>query len=527
MTHLSISKLAIAISASMLLSACGGSSGGGDTNTGTGEDPNLVWVADQFKSSDVFVNRCATVRTGTDPYTGETYKDVKGSLAYEKMWLRSWNNETYLWYNEVDDKDPANYDTPQKYFDVLKTFATTDSGADKDNFHFYEETASYRERTKGGVSSGYGIRWKMLNNRPPRELLVVDFQPGSPAASAGFQRGDSIISVDGADFVNGDDVDTLNAGLFPENDGETHIIVVKDVLGVEQTRTVTSAKVEVVPVKNAKVINHAGTKVGYMQFDTHIAKAQDGLIDAIKLFRDNNVSELVVDLRYNGGGLLALASQFAYMVAGDVNTQGAFFERTIRNDKYAAENPTPFYTRVIDYDAGLLTNTQLPTTALNRVYVLSTSSTCSASEAFINGLRGIDVEVILVGGQTCGKPYGFFPTDNCSTTYFTIQFSGVNAKGFGEYSDGFVPKQTPQFDADVKGCPVDDDYTSALGDINEGMLSTALYHIENGNCPTLKTAKKQSAVKSSVAERTGLPVLMPDERLSQMTFNNKIVTPIK
>jgi len=68
----------------------------------------------------------------------------------------------------------------------------------------------------------------------------------------------------------------------------------------------------------------------------------------------------------------------------------------------------------------------LPTLNLSRVFVLTTSSTCSASEAIINGLRGADIEVIQIGSGTCGKPYGFYPTDNCATTYFTIQFSGIN-----------------------------------------------------------------------------------------------------
>ncbi len=96
--------------------------------------------------------------------------------------------------------------------------------------------------------------------------------------------------------------------------------------------------------------------------------------------------------------------------------------------------------------------------------MLTTDDTCSASEAFMNGLRGIDVEVIQIGGKTCGKPYGFYPQDNCGTTYFSIQFSGINFKGFGDYADGFNPTNSPVFAADVKGCPVADDFSKVLGD---------------------------------------------------------------
>jgi hypothetical protein len=73
------------------------------------------------------------------------------------------------------------------------------------------------------------------------------------------------------------------------------------------------------------------------------------------------------------------------------------------------------------------------------VFVLTSADTCSASESIVNGLRGAGVTVHLVGSTTCGKPYGFYPQDNCGTTYFAIQFQGVNFLGFGDYADGFTP----------------------------------------------------------------------------------------
>jgi hypothetical protein len=95
----------------------------------------------------------------------------------------------------------------------------------------------------------------------------------------------------------------------------------------------------------------------------------------------------------------------------------------------------------------------------------------------MNGLAGIDVQVIQIGTTTCGKPYGFYPAENCGTTYFAIQFQGVNAKGFGDYSDGFVPGQQHA------GCVVADDFSHALGDPAEARLAAALYYQANGACP--------------------------------------------
>ena len=109
---------------------------------------------------------------------------------------------------------------------------------------------------------------------------------------------------------------------------------------------------------------------------------------------------------------------------------------------------------------------------------LCCNNTASASESLINGLRGIDFEVILIGGSTTGKPYGWLPEENCGTTYSTIQFKGVNAKGFGNYSDGFIPSTQDNGGDQVKGCIVYEDIKHLLGDKNEKMLATAIYHID-------------------------------------------------
>jgi carboxyl-terminal processing protease len=126
----------------------------------------------------------------------------------------------------------------------------------------------------------------------------------------------------------------------------------------------------------------------------------------------------------------------------------------------------------------------LPTLDLARVYVITGGTTCSASESIINGLRGVGVEVVQIGSTTCGKPYGFYPRDNCGTTYFSIQFKGVNAAGFGDYTDGFSPSNTlVGTGTSVPGCSVADDFTLELGDVNERRLRAALDHTLTGTCP--------------------------------------------
>ena len=211
-------------------------------------------------------------------------------------------------------------------------------------------------------------------------------------------------------------------------------------------------------------------------------------------FEANNVDDLIIDLRYNGGGFLYIASQLGYMVAGDTATDGKIFDRLRFNDKYpntnpvtgAALQPTPFYDATSGNSDGFAAGVALPELNLQRVFILSTDNTCSASEALINGLSGIDIEVVLIGTTTCGKPYGYYATDNCGTTYFTIQFDGINDKGEGGYSDGFTPMNDPAgFGVLQNGCYVPDDITSVLGDASDPLISAALDYSVSGTCPTI------------------------------------------
>jgi hypothetical protein len=379
---------------------------------------------------------------------------------------------------------------------------------------------------------------------------VVRFtEPDSPAALANVPRGASLITVNGIDFVNDNTqagVDALNAALFPESAGTITNFEFELIDGSSLAVDITSSDVSVTPVQNVSVLDTENGKTGYFQFNTFIRTAQDGLIDAFDLFVDENVTELVIDLRYNGGGLLALASQVSYMVAGPSQTNNAIFETTRFNDKSGTTNPvtggtvqaTPFYSNEIDYNAGVLTSTLLPSLSLTRVYVITTGSTCSASEAVMNALRGVDVEVVQIGSTTCGKPYGFYPTDNCGETYFTIQFQGVNNKGFGDYADGFMPVASPSFDFELPGCDVEDDFTASLGDPEEAMLAAALEYSATGSCPVVASTEEltranalgnQESAASTASNQTGEALLSidnPNTRRNTFILHNKVNEPV-
>lgn len=458
------------------LSSCGGGGGGGGA---VPPPPNggSSWQSGVFRPASTFADRCMV----TD----------------ENNYLRSRINDTYLWFDEVTDRDPAGVPTLE-YFELLKSTATTLSGADKDKFHFTYDTDEWIALSQGGVEAGYGAEFAILTGRPPRRIVVAFTQAGSPAASV-LSRGDEIVQVDGVDAINGDTqaiVNTLNDGLFPSAAGQNHTFQVRNLAGALRTVAMTSANVTGNPVPTVSTFATSSGPVGYLLFTGHIATAEGALVDAIETLDAANVTDLILDLRYNGGGYLDMASQLAYMIGNTTLTAGQTFERIEFNSKHTTRNPitgetltpTPFHNRTLGFQgSGVTAGQLLPSLNLNRVYVITGPGTCSASESIINGLRGVDVQVFVIGSTTCGKPYGFYPDDNCDTTYFYIQFRGENADNFGDYTDGFSPaNQTTAVGTPVPGCSVGDDFTHQLGDPAEFRIAAALSFRASNNltCPT-------------------------------------------
>ncbi len=453
------------------------------------------WIRGAFENASVYQHACALPRTGTDPETGFAYVDRQGTTRDENNWLRSWSDNTYLWYAEIEDTDPDCCDTPT-YFDLMKTTATTPSGAAKDRFHFAMDTEEWNALSQSGVSAGYGARFAVLAPRPPRDIRVAYTQPDSPAThpDAAFVRGTKILAIDGIDAVHAPsraEVDVLNAGLFPAEPGQDHQFVVQDP-GSDVRRTVTlrAANITADPVQHVRVIDTDAGPVGYLLFLDHIATAEKRLVDSIAELADAEVEDLVLDIRYNGGGYTIIANQLAYMIAGSSAAQGNVFSELRFNDKHTAFNPvtgellTPTLFRTSGVGLSVTQGEALPTLDLDRVFVLTGPGTCSASEAIINGLRGIDIEVILIGETTCGKPHGFYPAANCGTTYFTVQFELVNGTGFGDYAGGFTPENSPSPDGvAIPGCAVADDLNHAFGDIREARLNAALAYRADSSCP--------------------------------------------
>ncbi|MBU2885588.1 peptidase [Gilvimarinus agarilyticus] len=491
------------VSSSSSVSSAASSISSSSANTGD----TFVWEEGVFPNLEDYWSLCENPRQGIAPYNGQAYPDMAGSYIDENVFLRSFSNEYYLWYDEIDDRNPILFDTPT-YFDLLVTQERTPSGALKDQFHWSENTDTYRARQDSGIAVDYGMEWVILSSVPPREVVVVYTEPSSSAGLAGVSRGASIVSIDGIDLINDDSaegINLLNMALIPTVANQSHTFTFQE-LGSTETRDVvlTATEAAIASVNKTNIINTATGDVGYMLFNSHIATAETELINAIESFANTGVSDLVLDLRYNGGGFLDIASELGYMVGGtNVADKDFYFlrfnDKHPETDPFSGESLAPIKFHSTTQNFSEPEGQPLPTLNLNRVYVLTGSGTCSASEAVINGLAGADVEVIQIGNATCGKPYGAYVIDNCGKSYFTTQFSGTNAKGFGDYAAGFFPGAADSADAsELPGCMVNDDYTHALGDSNEARLAAALYYRDHGSCPA------DTAAKTSVSAKTHL-----------------------
>ncbi len=475
----------------LCVAACSGGGGGGGGGS-SGSMGGTSWTPGVYLPESHFAAQCAAPRSGTDPVTQRPYPDVAGTAVDENSWLRSWTNDLYLWYSEAPDLNPASY-TTAAYFPLLKSSATDAQGQPKDKFHFIYPTSTWEALSVQGQNVGYGAQFIVLQPTPPRRIMVAYTDPGSPAAMApeSLARGASVLGIDGVDAVNANtqvEVDVLNAGLSPSSVG-SHTFSILD-LNAASPRTVMLQAVNVtdVPVQDVQVLPGTGMHIGYMLFNDQLGTSEAALISAVNTLKASPtpITDLVIDIRYNGGGYLDIASELAYMIAGPGPTAGQTFELQQFNGKHPSTNPvtgspitpTPFHTTTQGFST--TAGQALPTLSLPRVFVLTTSATCSASEAVMNGLAGVGVAVIQIGSTTCGKPYGFYPQDNCGTTYFSIEFQGVNAQGFGAYPDGFTPGGASG--ASLPGCAVSDDFTHALGDPNESLLFVATSYAQAPNC---------------------------------------------
>lgn len=430
-----------ALGISLAVLGCGGGGGGGsDTDLGEYAGPLPFEDAPLVASASV-ANMCTDLR--------------------QKQFLRSYLDEVYLWPEQVQRQNPLSYSDVHGYFNAIKAPSSVD------RFSFSESAAEADQR-EASETFDVGILWRNTGTATSPLWRIARVAPGSPADLAGLQRGYIALGLD--------------TNLYEPNATAPYYYNLEyarpNQAGVYRA-DLTPTLVDEDPVGVYRDFNVDGRKVGYVAFESHYGNAQDQLITAALDAAALGIQDLVLDLRYNRGGFLYMAASLASMIApsADVARQRDFV-RFVPNARQMAAAPTvaiPLSPSVWYAPPGARyrSGTNLPQLNLNRVYVLTTDLTCSASESLINGLRGIGMDVHVIGSTTCGKPYGMARQDNCGNAFYPIEFRGVNAMGQANFVNGFQPT-----------CAVADDLDHARGDANEGMLAAALTHIRTGACPT-------------------------------------------
>lgn len=361
--------------------------------------------------------------------------------------------DRYYWYQEIPDVvDYSSYSSPQKTLEALRY-------SQYDRFSYVADASSFDSYYNEGEYIGFGFSYNASNG-----FIRYTFA-NSPAAQQGFKRGDKIVSIDGISLT------TLIANNWNNAFGEASVGVSKTFViehsdKSQQTLTLSKAVVTIQTVVANKIIESNGIKYGYITFNNFINPALAELEAAFSEFKTQNVDKLILDLRYNGGGSISVATQLGSYIHTPQISNAEIFTQLRFNDKYQNENYS-FYFK--NQSSGL---------DVNEIIILSSNRTCSASEMIINGLKPFVDKVTVIGDTTCGKPIGMRSQNFCDKKLLAINFAGFNQDNEGEYFDG-IPAT----------CSASDDETYALGDINEPLLKEALYYEQNASCSNSTTKR--------------------------------------
>jgi C-terminal processing protease CtpA/Prc len=354
-------------------------------------------------------------------------------------------SDYYLWYDQVPSVDIDSVGTPEELM-LAMTYTQLD------HWSGMQRQAERREFFDEGRFQGLGYT---LGVDLEGGLRISWVHEGSAAGRAGLDRGALILAV------NGRPIDTLsNADLNTELSQDVVVHTIRELDGTLHDVSLTQGDVEITSVKYTRVLDTPAGPVGYLMFTTFVLPGEDELRAAFTTFRDAGVTRLVIDLRYNGGGLLRTAALLGSLIESSAAGNPLIVETY--NDQHPDLNR-----RRLMFDAPEAVDA-------TRVVFLTTGRTASASEQVISGLSPyLDVDV--VGTRTLGKPVGADSWDHCEYTLAPITFHSLNAAGEGDYFQGIEPT-----------CSVDDDLLHGLGDPEEAQLAGALQVLAGQPCETPK-----------------------------------------
>lgn len=390
--------------------------------------------------------------------------------------MRSW----YLW----NDRLPSNVDlgafgTAEELLAYLTTFSPDFNGAPVDRFSYIDSADDDAAFFGEGKFEGFGFSSVFLSGVDWRLTQVF---ADSPAFRAGLARGQRIVALNGRDIASIQAAEGVNAVL----ESSPVEFTMRELNGAEFSVSIAKDVVTIDPVPTVKLFPVTGTAgVGYLELATFVSTANPKFEAAFNQFRNAGVTDLIVDLRYNGGGLVNTAELLGDYLGGRVAQNLLFSETLFNADRAANNNDSEFFE--------LRGNSLI----LSRLFIIASSSTASASELVINSMDP-HVEVIIVGASTFGKPVGQIGLEFCDNILRPTSFQTVNANGFGDYYGG-LPVD----------CVAPDDLGVAVGDVSDPNVVAALSFATSGACPVVAVPgteqKPQDFLTDARGQRRGRP----------------------
>lgn len=428
---------------------------------------------------------------GREPKSLAVFKQQKdaGTAKMQKnMALNTYMHERlieeYLWeeYGDLEVDLTVEYtEFLNKYLTMLGDVNIEDggkyrSGENKGTRFIYSNIQEVAPATKayetGGLGFGPIFSSRIDAQNDVMGLSIAYVHQGSPAWAAGMKRGDTIYSVNGV-VLNSSNYKNYMTALYYSPSGTYRLAFVRDAdMNNRYEVQVTTDVYRYNPVLYSAIYGEGEHKIGYLVLENFDLDAQDFVVDIIQQFKDNAITELILDLRFNPGGAVAQSRYLASAIAGTAHLDETFVQVEFRGNKHQTWK---FRGGPNDQDGlGIA-----PDLGLERLYVIGSENTASASELIINGLRGIDFPVYLYGSQTEGKNVGMTTTQTTyeGTRYLfsPITFRVTNAKGFGDYPDGFRPDVMVNNQNSSYADDIDNTFPYSFGDWGDMGFNKALY----------------------------------------------------
>ncbi|GAB3962740.1 hypothetical protein GCM10028805_64460 [Spirosoma harenae] len=425
-------------------------------------------------------------------------KDVTPSGPTSNGEVATWMSENMKTYYFWNDKLPANPDTslaPNPFFLSLLYDRSNTANTERDRFSWAQESADALKASLGGQLKTVGMQYAYYYRDQSRTAVtatIIYVLPGSPAAKAGIKRGDIISKVNGQALTISNYQSLLSSNSDSYTFGFASVVngVTTD---TDQTKQVNAVVFQEDPVLLDTTYTIGSKTIGYIVYNQFIPgvykadetpgkdKTYDLELESIfSQFKQKGVNELVLDLRYNRGGYVSSSTVLASLIGKNIDASKVYYTQKWNSIVTAAYDKK--------YGAGWNTENFLAKSSalganLNRVFILTSGSTASASELVINGLRPF-MTVTTIGTTTVGKNVGSITlSDDSGRIKWGIQpitFKSANAQGFTDYGSGFKPA------VEVKEPSTG---LKPFGDLTEPLLGEAIYQISG-----TRTARRAASI---------------------------------